>query len=79
VSEATETNKTEEREGLGEFYRQARSELDKASFPSSDDVSKTVAIVILNVIFFAVFLFLIDHGWTYAIDAFKWAVTKIAG
>lgn len=65
--------------GVGEFVRQTREELDKVSYPSSEDVRGTTLIVILNVIFFAVFLFLVDKGWVYAINGLEWLVGKIAG
>lgn len=68
-----------EKEGIGEFITKTRAELDKTSFPSSNDVKNTTIIVIVNVIFFALFLFLIDMGWTYVIEAFTWVVNKIAG
>jgi preprotein translocase subunit SecE len=42
-------------------------------------VKATTLIVIINVIFFAVFLFLVDRGWTYALEGFAWLVNKIAG
>lgn len=79
MSEAGAESIKEGRESVGEFYRKTRAELDKTSFPSSDDVKKTVIIVIINVIFFAVFLFLVDHAWTYILDALTWLVNKIAG
>jgi preprotein translocase SecE subunit len=65
--------------GVGEFIKQTREELDKVSYPSSEDVRGTTLIVILNVIFFAAFLFLVDQGWTYAINGLEWLVNKIAG
>ena len=68
-----------EKEGIGEFIQKTRAELDKTSFPSSNDVKNTTIIVIANVIFFALYLFLIDIGWVYVIEAFTWAVNKIAG
>ena len=65
--------------GVGEFIRQTREELDKVSYPSSEDVRGTTIIVILNVIFFAIFLFVVDRGWTYALTGLEWLVNKIAG
>ena len=65
--------------GVGEFIRQTREELDKVSYPSSEDVRGTTLIVILNVIFFAIFLFVVDRGWTYALTGLEWMVNKIAG
>jgi preprotein translocase SecE subunit len=82
VSEAVDTLDKKEKggkEGVGEFVRKTRAELDKTSFPSSDDVKNTTIIVIVNVIFFAIFLFLIDQAWTYILDGLTWLVNKIVG
>ena len=81
MSEAVDTldNKNKEKEGIGEFIRHTREELDKTTFPSSDDVKNTTVIVIFAVIFFAVYLFLIDQAWTYLLDGLTWLVNKIVG
>jgi len=81
VSVAVDTldNKNKEKEGIGEFIRHTREELDKTTFPSSDDVKNTTIIVIISVIFFAVYLFLIDQTWTYLLDGLTWLVNKIVG
>lgn len=83
MSEAVDTldNKDpkKEKESVGEFIRHTREELNKTTFPSSDDVKNTTIIVIVNVIFFALFLFLIDQAWVYIIDALTWLVNKIVG
>ena len=67
------------KEGVGEFIKQTRAELDRTTFPSSDDVKNTTIIVIISVIFFAIYLFLIDQAWTYILEALTWVVNKIAG
>ncbi|HXG84374.1 MAG TPA: preprotein translocase subunit SecE [Pyrinomonadaceae bacterium] len=82
MSEAVDTldNKSKgEKESVGEFIQHTREEIDKTSFPSSDDVKNTTIIVIVNVIFFAIFLFLIDRMWVYIIEALTWLVNKIVG
>ena len=82
MSEAVDTldNKGKDgKESVGEFIRNTREELNKTSFPSSDDVKNTTLIVIINVIFFAIFLFLIDRAWVYIIDGLTWLVNKIVG
>jgi preprotein translocase SecE subunit len=79
VSEAVDTLDKGKKEGIGEFVRKTREELDKTSFPSSNDVKNTTIIVIVNVIFFAIYLFLIDKGWTYLLDGLTWLVNRIAG
>lgn len=77
VSEAVDVKSG--KEGVGEFITHTREELRKTTFPSTDDVRNTVIIVVVNVIFFALYLFLIDHAWTYILDGFTWVVNKIAG
>ena len=82
MSEAVDTldNKGKnEKESVGEFIRHTREELNKTTFPSSDDVKNTTIIVIVNVIFFAIYLFLIDRAWVYIIEGLTWLVNKIVG
>ena len=82
MSEAVDTldNKGKDRkESVGEFIRHTREELDKTTFPSSDDVKNTTIIVIVNVIFFAIYLFFIDQAWVYIIEGLTWLVNKIVG
>jgi preprotein translocase SecE subunit len=78
VAEAV-LEKGKKKEGVGEFIRETRAELDRTTFPSSDDVKNTTIIVIISVLFFAVYLFLIDQAWTYILEALTWVVNKIAG
>ena len=73
--EKSETKK----EGVGEFVKEVRSELSRTTFPSSEDVKNTTIIVIISVIFFAIYLFLIDQAWTYILEAVTWIVNWIAG
>jgi preprotein translocase SecE subunit len=65
--------------GAGQFIKETREELEKVSFPSGEDVRNTTIIVIVNVIFFAIFLFLIDRGWVYALQGLEWLINKAAG
>ncbi len=64
---------------MGEFIKKTRAELDKTSFPSASDVQSTTIIVVISVLFFAAYLFLVDRGWVYILDALTWVVNKIAG
>ena len=82
MSEAIDTldNKGKDgKESVGEFIKHTREELDKTTFPSSDDVKNTTIIVIVNVIFFAAYLFLIDKAWVYIIEGLTWLINKIVG
>ena len=76
MSEAIEGK---QKEGIGEFIQKTRSELDKTTFPSSEDVKNTTIIVIINVFFFAAYLFLIDQSWVYIIQSLTWLINKMVG
>jgi len=67
------------KEGVGEFIQKTRGELDKTTFPSSDDVKNTTIIVIVSVMFFAAYLFLVDRAWVYVLQGLTWVINKIAG
>lgn len=69
----------EHKDGVGGFIQKTRAELDKTSFPSANDVRSTTIIVIVSVLFFAAYLFLVDRGWIYILEALTWLVNKIAG
>lgn len=79
MSEAVAHAEGKHKEGLGDFVKKTRAELDKTSFPSSDDVKNTTIIVIVSVIFFAAYLFLVDRGWVFILEGLTWVVNKIAG
>ena len=77
--------------GVGQFVRETRSEWDKTTFPSSEDVVNTTIIVIISVIFFAIYLYGIDNMWWFILATEKgpevfggvgllvWIANKIAG
>jgi preprotein translocase SecE subunit len=79
VAEAVETAGKHSKEGIGEFVQKTREEMGRTTFPTGDEVRKTTIIVVINVIFFALYLFLIDKGWTYVLEGLTWLVNKIAG
>jgi preprotein translocase subunit SecE len=79
VSEAVAPVEGKRKEGVGDFIEKTRAELDKTSFPSSEDVKNTTLIVIVSVIFFAAYLFVVDRAWVYILEALTWVINKIAG
>ena len=79
MSEAVASTEGNNNKGIGDFVQKTRAELDKTSFPSSEDVKNTTIIVIISVLFFAAYLFLVDHAWTYLLDGLTWSINKIAG
>jgi preprotein translocase subunit SecE len=62
-----------------QFLHDTRSEMKRVSWPSANDVKNTTIIVVVNVIFFAIFLFLVDHGWGYIINGLNWLAKKAFG
>jgi preprotein translocase subunit SecE len=82
VAEAVDTlggGKKEGKESVGEFVRKTREEVDKTTFPSSDDVRNTTIIVLVSVIFFSVYLFVVDQAWVYFLGWLTWLVNKLVG
>lgn len=51
-------------ERTAEFIRDTRTEMRRVSWPSATEVKNTTIITIIAVIFFAIYLFLVDRGWT---------------
>ena len=41
--------------------------------------SPATIIIYSSLIFFAIYLFLVDQGWTYVLQGLTWAVNQIAG
>jgi preprotein translocase subunit SecE len=78
ASDAIKKKDKEKKEGVGEFIRKTRSEWDKTTFPSSEDVRNTTIIVIISVIFFAVYLYLVDLGWVFLLEQLRSLVNYIA-
>jgi len=55
-------------ESTGEFFRDIRSEMKKVSWPARHEVIGTTVVVIGAVIFFGVYLWLVDMAFYKAID-----------
>ena len=79
MSEATAPVEGKHKESIGEFVKKTRGELDKTTFPSSTDVKSTTLIVVIAVVFFAIYLLIVDKAWVYLLEGLTWAVSKLAG
>lgn len=77
ASDAIEKN--DEEKGVGGFLQETKSEWDKTSFPSSEDVINTTVIVIISVIFIAIYLYLVDLGWVFLLTKLTEMVNYLAG
>lgn len=66
-------------ERTGRFIRDTRAELKRVSWPSAIEVRNTTIITIIAVIFFAVYLWLVDKGFTLLITQIRNLVNWLLG
>jgi preprotein translocase subunit SecE len=52
---------------MSQFLRDVRAEMKRVSWPTVKEVKNTTIITLVAVIFFAVYLFLVDRIWAYLI------------
>ena len=64
---------------LVQFLHDVRAEMKRVSWPTLTHVQNTTIITLIAVIFFAIYLFVVDLGMTYLIYGIEWLVSKIAG
>ena len=64
--------------GIGQFLHDVRAEMKRVSWPGLAHVQNTTIITIVAVIFFALYLFLVDQGLARLILGVQWLVEKIA-
>ena len=50
---------------MAQFIRDVRAEMKRVSWPSAKEVKNTTIITIVAVIFFAIYLFLVDRMWSF--------------
>jgi preprotein translocase subunit SecE len=50
---------------MSQFLRDVRAEMKRVSWPTVNEVKNTTIITLVAVIFFAVYLFLVDRIWSY--------------
>jgi preprotein translocase subunit SecE len=63
---------------LGQFLHDVRTELKRVSWPHTKEVQNTTIITLIAVIFFAVYLFLVDQALSRLILGLDWVIAKIA-
>jgi preprotein translocase subunit SecE len=50
---------------VAQFLRDVRAEMKRVSWPTANEVKNTTVITLVAVIFFAVYLFLVDRVWAF--------------
>jgi len=63
---------------LAEFLHDVRAEMKRVSWPSLTHVQNTTIITVIAVIFFAVYLFLVDQALSRLITGLDWVLEKLA-
>jgi len=63
---------------LVQFVHDVRAEMKRVSWPTLTHVQHTTIITLIAVVFFAVYLFLVDLGLSRLIWGLEWLVDKIA-
>jgi preprotein translocase subunit SecE len=64
---------------IGQFLHDVRTEMKRVSWPGTREVQNTTIITLIAVIFFAVYLFLVDQALSRLILGLDWVIEKIAG
>ncbi len=64
---------------IGQFLRDVRAEMRRVSWPSAKEVKNTVIITIVAVIFFAVYLFLVDRIWAFLLTQLNHLLNWLTG
>lgn len=57
-----------------QFLRDVRAEMRRVSWPTANEVRNTTIITLIAVIFFAIYLFLVDRVWAFLIDHLRTAL-----
>jgi preprotein translocase subunit SecE len=52
---------------MSQFLRDVRAEMKRVSWPTAKEVKNTTIITLVAVVFFAVYLFLVDRVWAFLI------------
>ncbi len=64
---------------LAQFLRDVRAEMKRVSWPSAKEVKNTTIITLIAVVFFAVYLFLVDQVWTFLLTRLSQLLNWMAG
>ena len=63
---------------LIQFLHDVRAEMKRVSWPNAETVKNTTIITLIAVIFFAIYLFVVDTGMTYLVKGIDWVIARVA-
>jgi preprotein translocase subunit SecE len=61
-----------------QFLRDVRAEMRRVSWPTVTNVKNTTIITLIAVVFFAIYLWVVDQGMSRLIMGIDWLIEKIA-
>ena len=61
-----------------QFLHDVRAEMKRVSWPNAATVKNTTIITLIAVIFFAIYLFVVDTGMTYLVKGIDWVIARLA-
>jgi preprotein translocase subunit SecE len=64
---------------ISQFLRDVRSEMNRVSWPTPNEVKNTTIITLIAVIFFAIYLFAVDQAWAFLLTQLRHLVEWLAG
>jgi preprotein translocase subunit SecE len=62
---------------IAQFFRDVRAEMKRVSWPSVNTVKNTTIITLIAVVFFAIYLFVVDLAMTYLVKGIDWVIAKV--
>jgi preprotein translocase subunit SecE len=64
---------------MSQFLRDVRAEMKRVSWPTVKEVKNTTIITLVAVVFFAIYLFLVDRVWAFLILGLNRLLTWMTG
>jgi preprotein translocase subunit SecE len=62
-----------------QFLRDVRAEMKRVSWPSVNEVKNMTIITLVAIIFFAIYLFAVDHIWVYLLNGLSRVLNWMTG
>src|SRR5688572_16119013 len=59
---------------MGQFLRDVRAEMRRVSWPTVNNVKNTTIITLIAVVFFAIYLWVVDQGMSRLIQGVDWLI-----
>lgn len=64
---------------LSQFVRDVRAEMKRVSWPTLNEVRNTTIITLVAVVFFAIYLFLVDRVWVFLLTQLNSLLNWLTG